>query len=218
MIADVAVAGHDHPHAGRGREQSQALPVAAERVRRVGVEQRDLNVGEHVAGDQHAGLRQVDRAVAGGVGVVGEHHRARPGPLDVVAEQRLDAGEQRQVVARGLLPHAVDEPRQFPGGDRDRARGGIPGHVAERDGPEQVIPVRVRGPSRHRVQAALRQPVRDRGEVADGHRRVDEQAPAVGAGHHRGRRGVPVGRRDEDAGRYLMHASPRYRRAPRRDG
>jgi hypothetical protein len=218
VVADVAVAGHDHPHALGPRQQSQAPPVAAERVGRLGVEQRDLDVGAHVAGDQHSDLGQEDGAVTGGVRVVREHDRARPGPVDLAAEQRLEAGEQREVVAGARLGDAADQPGQFPGGGRDRARRRVPGHVAERGRPEQVIPVRMGRPSRHRAQAALRQPAREPGQVGDGHRRVDEQAAAVGADHDRGRRGVPVSRRDVDAGGDLIHASRRYRTAPRRGG
>ena len=206
VIADVTVAGHDEPHARGLRQQSQALPVAAERVGRLHVEQRDLKVGAHVARDQHADLGQEHRAVTGGVRVVGEHDRARPGPVDLAAEQRLEPGEPREVVAGGLLSHRAEEPGQSPGRGRDRARRRVPERVAERGRPQQVIPVRVRGPSRHRAQAALRQPAREPGQVGDGHRRVDEQAPAVGAGHDRGRRGVQVRRRDEDAGCDLIHA------------
>jgi hypothetical protein len=206
VIADVAVAGHEHPHARGRREQSQAPPVAAERVGRLGVEQRDLDVGAHVAGDKHSGLGQEDGAVTGGVRVMREHDRARPGPVDLTAEQRLEPGEQREVVAGRLLPHRGDEPGQFPGRGRDRARRGVPGHVAERGRPEQVIPVRMGRPSRHRTQAALRQPAREPGQVGDGHRGVDEQAPAVGADHDRGHRGVAVRRSDEDAGGDLIHA------------
>jgi hypothetical protein len=155
VIADVAVAGHDQPHARGPRQQSQAPPVAAERVGRLGVEQRDLDVGAHVAGDEHSDLGQEHGAVTGGVPVVREHDRARPGPVDLAAEQRLEAGEQREVVAGRLLPHRADEPGQFPGGGRDRAWRRVPGHVAERGRPEQVIPVRMGRPSRHRAQPAL---------------------------------------------------------------
>jgi hypothetical protein len=216
VVADAAVAGHDQPHALGSRQQSQAVPVAAERVGRFGVEQRDLDVGEHVAGDEHSDLGQEHGAVTGGVRVVREHHRARPGPVDLAPEQRLEAGEQGEVVAGSLLPHLADETGQFPGGGRDRARRRVPGHVAERGRPEQVIPVRMGGPSRHRAQAAPRQPTREPGQVGGGNGRIDEQAPAVDADHDRGRRGIPVRRRDEDAGGNLIHASPRYRRAPRR--
>ena len=83
VVADVAVAGHDQPHARRSRQQCQAPPVAAERVGRVGVEQRDLDVGAHVAGDEHSAVGQEQRAMTGGVRVVGEHHRARTGPVDL---------------------------------------------------------------------------------------------------------------------------------------
>jgi hypothetical protein len=84
-IADVAVAGYHQPHARGPGQQFQAPPVAAERVGRVGVEQRDLDVGAHVAGDEHSAVGQEQRAVAGGVRVVGEHHRSRPGPADLGA-------------------------------------------------------------------------------------------------------------------------------------
>ena len=236
VVADAAVAGHHQPHARGPGQQSQAPPIAAERVGRLGVEQRDLDVGAHVAGDEHAGLGQEHGAVAGGVRVVRQHHRARPGPVDLAAEQRLEPGEEREVVPGGLLPRRVDERGQSPGGGRDRARGRVAGHVAERGRPEHVIPVRMGRPARHRAQAARGQPAREPGQVGDGHRRVDEQAPAVGADHDRRRRGVQVRRRDEDAGCDLIHAiavardpdpgarrrpaaaSRPYRRAPRRDG
>jgi hypothetical protein len=110
VIAHVAVAGHDQPYPLGPGQQSQASPVAAEGVGRLGVEQRDLNIGAHVAGDEHAGLGQEHGAVTGRVRVVREHHRARPGPVDLPAEQRLEAGEQREVVAGSCLPRPADEP------------------------------------------------------------------------------------------------------------
>ena len=44
LVPDMAVAGHHQAHAGRVREEFQSLPVAAERVVRLQVEQRDLDV------------------------------------------------------------------------------------------------------------------------------------------------------------------------------
>ena len=130
------------------------------------------------------------RAVAGRVRVVRVDDGARSGPVDLAAEQRPDPGKQRQVVPRGRLPDAADEPGQLPAATATARGVAYLGNVAERGRPEQMIPVRVGGPARHRAQAALRQPARERGQVGDGHRRVDEQAAAVGAGDDRRRRGV----------------------------
>src|SRR6185437_3084914 len=60
VVADVTVPGDQRFDAGDAREQPQAFAVAAERVGAVQVEQRYLDVGEHVPGDQHAAVGQED--------------------------------------------------------------------------------------------------------------------------------------------------------------
>ena len=78
-VAGVAVAGDDGGDAGDGGQRAQARAVAAEGIGVVQVGQRDLDVGAHVADDEHAGVREEDGAVAGGVGVVRVDDGARPG-------------------------------------------------------------------------------------------------------------------------------------------
>jgi hypothetical protein len=154
VVAGAAVAGDNDVDAGNVREQPQALPVVAERIGGLHVKERDLQVGAHVAGDQDAAVREEDGAVARRVGVVRVDEGARPRPVDLVADERLDAGEQRQVMAGRFLFDGADQARLSPGGHRHRARRRVPGCVAERPRPQQVVPVRVGGPARGRAQAA----------------------------------------------------------------
>jgi hypothetical protein len=107
LPADVAVAGNDDRDPGYAREHAKALPVAAERVGRLQVEQRDLQVGKHVARDQHAAVGEEDGTVARGVGVVLVDQGARARPVDLVADHRLDRAEAGQVVAGRALLHVA---------------------------------------------------------------------------------------------------------------
>ncbi len=139
--------------------------------------------------------------MAGRVGVVRVDEGARARPVDLVAEQRLDAGEQGEVVAGRAVFDAADQARLLAGGHRDRARRRVPGRVAERPRPQQVIPVRVGGPARHRAQAAVRQP-----------------APPARPGRRRSPRGRRAGsrRRRRRRSSWSWCTSPRWRR--RRQG
>jgi hypothetical protein len=132
FIAHVAVAGDDHPDAGDAGEQAKAVAVPAERVGRVQVGQGDLNVGQHVPGDQHPAVGEEERTVARRVGVVLVDEGTRPRPVDLVAEKRLDSGEQGEVVAGRAIGDGAEQLGLFAGGDRHRARGGAPWGWAER--------------------------------------------------------------------------------------
>jgi hypothetical protein len=72
-VADMAVPRHHPAHVRYGRKPLDAGQVVTERVICDGVQDRDLDVGEHVARDQHAG--------------VGDEHRAVPGRVPVVDSQ-----------------------------------------------------------------------------------------------------------------------------------
>ena len=87
-VAGMAVAGDHHPDTRDAGEQAEALAVAAERVGRVQVEQRDLDIGEHVPGDQHPLVGEEDGTMAGRVGIVRVDERTRAQPVDLVAERR----------------------------------------------------------------------------------------------------------------------------------
>ena len=131
-VADVAVPRDDDVDAGDIREQPQARTVAAKRVGTVQVEQRNLDVGAHVADNQYATVGEEDRTVAGGVRVVRVDEGARARPVDLAADERLDPGEQPQVMAGRALFHLGDQAGLCPGRDRYRVRCRVPGRVAER--------------------------------------------------------------------------------------
>jgi hypothetical protein len=76
---DVAVAGHHQAHPRHGRQPLHPGAVITERIRRRGIEQRNLHVGTHIPGDQDTAVRQEHRAVAGRVPVM--HDQPGLGPL-----------------------------------------------------------------------------------------------------------------------------------------
>jgi hypothetical protein len=127
-----AVAGDGKPDPRDAREQAEAGPVAAERVVPVQVEQRGLDVRAHVASDQHPGPGQEDRTVPGRVPVVLVHDRAGAGPVDLAGVQRLNLGEQGQVVPGRFLLDLLSQGDHGPGGEGGRAGRRVPGRRAER--------------------------------------------------------------------------------------
>jgi hypothetical protein len=131
-VAGVAVAGDDRGDARDAGEQAEARAVAAERVGGVQVGQRDLNVGEHVPGDQHPLVGEEDSTVARRVRIVRVDERTRPRPVDLLAEQRVHAGEQGQVVAGRPCLDVAEQPGLLPGGDGHGGRRRVPGGVTER--------------------------------------------------------------------------------------
>ena len=217
-VPRAAMARDHHPHPAQRRQRAEPSPVIPERVRRLPVHQRYLDVRAHVAGDEHPAVWQVHRTVPRRVRVVCDHGRPRSAPGDLLPRQRRQAREQRQVVTGRGLAHPGDQPLPFSCRHRHGPRGGVADDAAQRAAPQHVVPVRVGGPARHRAQAPRRQQGRQRGQVGDGHRGIDDQAAAVRARDDRGRRRVDRRRGDENAGRDLIHGEPpsrRFRRAPR---
>ena len=131
-IPDMPVARDQPAHAGHRGEPLQAGPVVAERVILGGVQQRDLDVGEHVSRDQNPGIRQEHRGVPRRVAVMDDDARGRAVPGDAVRAlgQRHQAAEQFQVVPGRRLLDSADQPGALVRGDGDRPRRRVPGHVA----------------------------------------------------------------------------------------
>ena len=90
----MPVTGDDLAHAGHGCQPLHPGAVVAERIRRHDVEQRDLHIRAHVAGDQDAGAGKENGAVAGGVPVVPDQLSLRPVPRDGGSIQRLQSPDQ----------------------------------------------------------------------------------------------------------------------------
>jgi hypothetical protein len=122
----MPVTGDDLAHAGYGRQPLQPDPVVAERVRRDGVEQRNLHVRAHVAGDQDPGARKENGAVAGGVPVMHDQPGLRPVPRDGGFIQWPQPTDQRQVMTgRGPLDLVQDAVPFGRGDGHGGGRGGI---------------------------------------------------------------------------------------------
>jgi hypothetical protein len=112
--------------------------VGAHLIGAVSVEERDQDIGEHVAGEQDAAVRKEDRGVADGVRLMLDD-LARYG--SAVREQRGDERDQLERDARRALRRHRLRPlsgftRSFGAGS-----GGVARHVAEPGMPEQVVPV-----------------------------------------------------------------------------
>ena len=73
-IADGAMPGND-PDNGQCSQAVQASQVVTDRIGLVEIEQRHLDVGAHVAGDERSAVGQEDRAVAWRMPLMRHHHR-----------------------------------------------------------------------------------------------------------------------------------------------
>ncbi len=112
------------------------------------VEERDQDVGEHIAGEQDATVGEQDRGVADGVRLV----------LDDLARHRSPVrgqwGEEPDQLERDARRAVRRHPlRPLPGstGRLGARRGGVARPVAEPGVPEQVVPARMGGePRDHR--------------------------------------------------------------------
>ena len=144
-IADVPVAGNQPAHTRHGGEQPQAGPVIPERITGVGVQERDLDVGQHVARHQHPGIREEHRSVPRRVPVMDDHLRRRAIPGDVAGARghRSQAAEQRKVVTGRLLLDPGDHLLAPGPGGGHGARRRVPGRVCQVAAPQDVIPVRM---------------------------------------------------------------------------
>ena len=112
------------------------------------VEERDQDIGEHVAGEQDATVREEDRGVADGVRLMLDD-LARHG--SAVRGQRGDERDQLERDARRASPPPSPALLSGFGGKCGAGRGGVARHVAEPGMPEQVVPVGMGGePGDHR--------------------------------------------------------------------
>jgi hypothetical protein len=146
------------------------------------VEERDQDIGEHVAGKQDATVREEDRGVADGVRLMLEN-LARHG--SAVFGQRGDEPNQLERDARRALRRHRLRPLSGFTGSVGAGGGGVARHVTESGMPEQMIPVGMgREPRDHRNA----QPVQVIGElvqIGTIDAGIDQDQPTLAA-HHDG--------------------------------
>ena len=169
--------------------------VGAQLIVLASVEERDQDIGEHVAGEQDATVCEEDRGVADGV---------RP-MLDDLARhwsavrgQRGDEPDQLERDARRALCRHRLRPLSGFTGSVGAGRGRVARHVAEPGVPEQVVPVGMGGePGDHRNA----EPVQVIGELVQLgtiDARIDQDHAGLPA-HHDGIRPDPLALPDPDA-------------------
>ncbi len=169
---DVDVARH-------ALEQPQRGEVVLDRVGSVvEAEQRNQEIGQHVAGDENAAFLDPQRRVARGVRLMlGDPDlRAVPRNLRGFGGQ---AGDQAEQVQRYLLgdsePARIDPVRELISGAGCAARGSVTGRRAEAGMPEQVVPMGMRREACDNGLARIRQVVREAGHFVAVHPGVDQQ-------------------------------------------
>lgn len=140
-LGDGAVPGnHDVDTCGGLVEAVQCLGVRGRLIVLAHVEERDQYVGEHVADEQDATVREEDRGMADGVRLMLDD-LARHG--SAVRGQRGEEPDQfERDTGRALRRHGLRPLPRFRG-DAGRGRGGVARHIAEPAVPEQVVPVRM---------------------------------------------------------------------------
>jgi ribosomal protein S18 acetylase RimI-like enzyme len=138
-----AVAGDHHIGVAGGLSQPvECRLVGAHLIGAASVEQRDQDIGEHVAGEQDATVRQEDRGVADGVRLMLDdltRHRSA-----VRGERGDEADQLERDARRALRRHRLRALSGFTG-SAGAASGGVARHVAEPSMPEKVVPVGMGG-------------------------------------------------------------------------
>ena len=164
------------------------------------VEERDQDVGEHVAGEQDATVREEDRGVADGVRLMLDD-LARHG--SAVRGQRGDERDQLERDVRRLLRRPLLLLLSFFTGNVSAGSCGVARHVAEPGMPDQVVPVGMGGePGDHRDA----EPVQVIGELVQlgtFDAGIDQDQPIVPA-HHDGIGPDPLALPDPDAVGHLI--------------
>jgi hypothetical protein len=137
----------------RAVEQLQGGEVVLDRIRRIQVEERHQDVGQHVARDQDAAFLDQQSGMAWGVGAMLEDPDgwAIPGDLCRPFGQTGDETEQLHRDVLGMLRWQPLGDERLPVGVRQqrfesgRASGGaIAGRIAEVGVPQHVVPVGMR--------------------------------------------------------------------------
>ena len=197
-----AVAGdHDIDVPGGLTQPVQRRLVGAHLIVLARVEDRDQDVGEHVAGEQDATVGEEDRGVADGVRLMLDD-LARHG--SAVRGQRGDERDQleRDVPTASSAAPSCCCSRVSPA-NLSAGGGGVARHVAEPVMPEQVVPVGMGGePGDHRNA----EPVHVIGELVQlgsidaG---IDQDQPVLRA-HHDGIGPDPLALPDPDAVGHLI--------------
>jgi hypothetical protein len=136
---DGAVAGdQDIDVPGGSTQQVECRLVGDHLIGAARVEQRNQDVGEHVAGQQDAAVGEEDRGVADGVCLMLDDLTGH-GPA--IRWQRGDEPEQFEGDAgRALRRHPLPSLARDPG-STGACRGRVARHVAEPGMPQQVVPV-----------------------------------------------------------------------------
>jgi hypothetical protein len=164
------------------------------------VQERDQDVGDHVAGEQDATVREEDRGVADGVRLMLDD-LARNG--SAVRGQRGDEPEQLERDARrALRRHCLRTLSGFTG-SVGAGGGGIARHVAEAWVPEQVVPVGMGGePGDHRNAEPV-QVIGELVQIGTIDAGIDQDQPTLPA-HRDGIAPDPRALPDPDAVGHLM--------------
>jgi len=206
-LGNGAVAGDQDIDVPGGLTQPLECPlVGAHLIGAARVEQRDQDVGEHVAGEQDAPVGEQDRGVADGVRLMLDN-LARHAPA--VRGQRGDEPYQFERYARRALRRHPLRPLSGLTGSVGAGGGGVARDVAEPGMPQQVVPVGMGGePGDHRNAEPVHEPVQVIGELVQlgtidaG---IDQDQPTLSA-HHDGIAPDPRALPDPDAlGHLIQH-------------
>jgi hypothetical protein len=177
-IPDVAVTGHHMADVRHRRQPLHPGAVGAERIGRHSVQQGDLHVGAHVAGDQDASIGKEHSAVSRSVPVVHDHLGGWPVPGNDRGVKRLEPPDQREIMSRNRLLEVLDHAVPLGFGHGHCGGRGVPGRIPKLPAPQHVIPVWMRGPRDRGPEPQVAERGRQLGQVGQGHGRVDEQAAA----------------------------------------
>ena len=166
------------------------------------IEDRDQDIGEHVAGEQDATVGEEDRGVADGVRLMLDD-LARHGPPSA------GSGVTSATSSRGM-PDALSAataccPLSGLTGSVGAGSGGVSRHVAEPGMPEQVVPVGMSGePGDHR-NAEQVQVIGELVQLGTIDAGIDKDQPILCA-HHDGIGPAPLALPDPDAvGDLIQH-------------
>ena len=196
-----AVAGDQDIDVPGGLTQSvERRLVGAQLIGAARVEQRDQDVGEHVAGEQDATVREEDRGVADGVRLMLDD-LARHG--SAVRGQRGEEPDQLERDARRALRRHRLRPLSGFTGRLGAFGGGVARHVAEPGMPEQVVPVGMGGEPSDHGNAELVHVIGELVQIGPVDAGIDQDQPTLRA-HHGGIAPDPLALPDPDAVGYLI--------------